>query len=155
MSQFDPTTFLDTEFDDPNEKRPPLPVENPSHPLGYYLAQIGSPEPKTGEKDGKPWMSISLPLTIEISQQLQDSLKLPEKLRLTDRVFIDMTEQGTIDNAPGKNRGQRMYREATGMNAKGVPFSWRKLEGRTVAIKMKHEIYQGTIQERVDGVFKA
>mgnify|MGYP003658915923 CR=1 FL=1 len=155
MSIFDPTTFMDAEFDEPNEKRPPLPVENPSHPLGYYLAQIGAPEPKTGEKDGKPWMSIALPLTLEISQQLQDSLKLPPTLRLTDRVFIDMTEQGTIDNAPGRNRGQRMYREATGMNAKGVPFSWRKLEGRTVAIKMKHDIYQGAIQERVDGVFKA
>lgn len=155
MSQFDPLAFLEAEFDEPNEKRPPLPVDNPAHPNGYYLATIGAPEPKTGDKDGKPWMSISLPLTLDIPQQLQDSMKLPPTLRLTDRVFIDLTEQGTIDNAPGRNRGQRMYREATGMNAKGVPFSWRKLEGRTVAIKMKHDLYQGNIQERVDGVFKA
>lgn len=155
MTQFDPTTFLDAEFDEPNEKRPPLPVDNPAHPNGYYLATIGSPEPKLGEKDGKPWMSVSLPLTLDIPPQLQDSMKLPANLKLTDRVFIDLTEQGTIDNAPGRNRGQRMYREATGMNAKGVPFSWRKLEGRTVAIKLKHDLYQGNIQERIDGVFKA
>jgi hypothetical protein len=155
MSQFDPAAFLDAEFDEPNEKRPPLPVDNPAHPNGYYLATIGSPESKNGDKDGKPWMQIVLPLVIDIPQVLQDSLKFAPTLKLTDRVFIDLTEQGTIDNAPGRNRGQRMYREATGMNAKGQPFSWRKLEGRTVAIKMKHDLYQGNIQERVDGVFKA
>jgi hypothetical protein len=155
MSAFDPMAFLEAEFDEPNEKRPPLPVDNPTHPNGYYLATIGTPDSKSGDKDGKPWMQIVLPLTLDIPQQLQDSLKFPPTLKLTDRVFIDLTEQGTIDNAPGRNRGQRMYREATDMNAKGVPFSWRKLEGRTVAIKMKHDLYQGNIQERVDGVFKA
>lgn len=155
MSQFDPLNFLDTEFDEPNEKRPPLPEDNPADTLGYYTAVIGTPESKTGEKDGKKWASVSLPLTIEIPMQLQDSMKLPPTLKLTDRVFIDLTEQGTIDNAPGRNRGQRAYREATGMNQVGVPFSWRKLEGKVVKVKIKHELYQGAVQERINQVFKA
>lgn len=155
MSAFDPVAFLEAEFDEPNEKRPPLPEDNPAHGNGYYLATIGDIDTKQGHKDDKPWMCVLVPLTIDVPPQLRESLRLPDTLKLTDRVFIDMTEQGTIDNAPGKNRGQRMYRESTGMNEKGVSFSWRKLPGRTVAVKIKHELYQGAVQEKISGVFKA
>jgi len=155
MSNFDPANFLDTEFDEPNEKRPPLPVDSGMDANGLYLAIIGDIEPKSGEKNGKVWMQMQVPLTIDVPPRLRDALKLPPSVKLTDRVFIDLTEQGTIDNSPGRNNRQRMYREAAGMNKVGVPFSWRKMTGRTVKVKVSHELYEGNIQERVAAVFPA
>lgn len=154
MSMFDPAAFLDATISETNEKRPPLLTENPASPDGLYTAMIGEITPKSGEKDGKPWMAFAVPLKIDVPQQLQDSLKLPPQITLTDRVFLDLTDQGLIDNTPGKNRGQKKYRDATGMNSPGQVFSWRKLVGQPVKVKITHDMYEGAIQERVGDVVK-
>ena len=70
----------------------------------------------------------------------------------SDLVFLDLTPQGTLDNSKGKNRQQRVYREATGMNKPGEPFSWSMLQGRTVKVKLTHELYNGEIVERISNI---
>jgi len=155
MSLFDPQAFLDAQITEVNEKRPPLPVENPASSDGLYLATIGEVSTKDGEKDGKPWLSMMVPLKIDVPQQLQDSMKMPPQVTLTDRAFIDLTDQGLIDNSPGKNRGQKKYRDATGQNVPGQPFSWRSLAGRVVKVKVDHEMWEGAPVERVGNVIKA
>lgn len=160
MSGFDPQAFLDATITEPNEKRALLPVDNPASPDGFYTAVVGTVEAKSGtiekgERAGQPWLSMLVPLTIEVPQQLQDSLKLPPTLKLTDRAFIDLTPQGAMDNAPGKNRQQKAYREACDLNKPGDSFAWRMLQGRVLKLKIDHEPYLDTIQERISKVMRA
>lgn len=159
VSGFDPAAFLQATQDQVNEKRAPIPVENPASPDGLYTAVIGDVQTASGvigkgENSGKPWISIVIPLKLEIPQQLQDGLGLPAVFTLTDRVFLDLTPQNTIDNSKGKNNGQRAYREALGMNVAGEPFSWTKTPGQALKVKISHEMYNGVIVEKVGGVFK-
>lgn len=155
-SAFDPNVFLDAQQTEVNEKRPPLPTENPDDANGLYTAVIG--EIKTdagtigkGDRVGQPWVSMLVPLRIQVPAAVQ-GLGLPPELTLTDRAFLDLTPQGGIDNAPGKNRQQRAYRDACDLNKPGEPFAWRMLTGRVVKVKVSHELYQETIQERVSNV---
>ena len=152
-SVFDPSVFLDAQINEANEKRPPLPTENPDDASGLYLAVIG--EIKTdsgtvskGDNAGKPWISMLIPLRIQVPPAVQ-GLGIPPELTLTDRAFLDLNAQGGLDNTKGKNRRQRTYRDATGTNVAGVPWSWRQLQGKTVRVKVTHELYQDSIQERV------
>ena len=156
-SSFDPSVFLNAQITEINEKRPPLPAENPSSEDGLYLAVIGEISTATGaigkgERAGQPWVSMIVPLRLQVPAEVQ-SLGIPPEMTLTDRVFLDLTPQGTLDNSKGKNRGQRTYREATDMNKPGEPFAWRMLQGRTVRVKLTHELYEGAIQERIAGIF--
>lgn len=153
-SGFDPNLFLQAQQTEVNERRNPLPTENPAEADGTYLAVIGTIKTDSGtiekgDRAGKPWLAMLVPLKIDIPAQLQDSLKLPPTLTLTDRVFIDLTDQNTIDNAPGRNRRQKDYRDALDMNKPGDVWSWQRAEGQVVRIKLKHRIYEGNIQEDI------
>jgi len=156
-SAFDPNIFLDATTEEANEKRPLIPAENPDSEDGLYTAVIG--EVKTdsgvigkGDRTGEPWISIIIPLKLQFGPQVQEK-GLPAEFQLTDRAFLDVTPEGSIDNAKGKNRAQRMYREATGLNVPGEPFSWRMVEGRIVKVKLAHELYNENIVEKVAQIF--
>ena len=158
-SVFDPNVFLDATTTEVNEKRPPIPIENPDDPNGLYTAVIG--EIKTdsgtigkGDNAGKPWASMVIPLRIQLPPSIQ-GLGLPAEFTLTDRAFLDLTEQGSIDNGKGKNRRQREYRDATGTNVPGQPWAWRMLQGKVVKVKVTHEMYEGNIQERPAAILPA
>lgn len=164
MSPFDPNVFLNATVTEVNDRRPPLPVENPAASDTYYTAVIGEVKMAGGVSDKDPskprnWLQALVPLAIEVPQQLQDAMKLGKTLTLTDRAFIDMTEAGTIDNAPGRNRRQRQYREATNMNKPGDSFSWAKLQGQVVKVKLAHRLIEepgGSYAiEEVTGILKA
>ncbi len=156
MSAFDPSVFLDAQQTEVNEVRPPLPTENPDDANGLYLAVIGEIKADTGvigkgDRVGQPWVAMVVPLRIQIPSSVQ-GLGLPPELTLTDRAFLDLTPQGAIDNAKGKNRQQRAYRDATDTNVPGEAFAWRMLQGRTVKVKLVHELYEGVIQEKISQV---
>lgn len=157
MSQatsFDPQQFLHAEQTEVNEKRPPLPLENPASPDTFYTAVIGEIKMESGtiekgERAGQPWLAAVVPLKIEVPQQLQDSFKLPPQLQLTDRVFIDLTPNRTIDNAPGRNRRQREYRDALDLNKPGDVWAWAKAQGQVVKVKHAHKMYEGEILDDI------
>lgn len=155
-SQFDPSVFLDATTTEVNEKRPPLPTENSDDPNGLYTAVIGEIKADSGtigkgERTGQPWICMVVPLRLQVPPAIQ-ALGLPPELTLTDRAFLDLTPQGGIDNSKGKNRQQRVYRDACGMNKPGEPFAWRMLQGKVVKVKVAHELYNEAIQERVAAV---
>ena len=155
-SPFDPSQFLDAQITEANEKRPPLPTENPDAADGLYVAQIGEITTASGvigkgDNAGKPWISMVVPLRIQVPASLQ-ATGLPPELTLPDRVFLDLTANGALDNAKGKNRAQRNYREACGLNKPGEAFAWRMLQGKVVKVQVKHELYQEAVQERVGQV---
>ena len=138
---------MDAVVDQPNVKRPPIEE-------GDYLATVGEVKPNSGEKDGRAWVQMILPLQVDVPPDQQAKVGA-DKITLSDRVFLDVTEQGTLDISVGKNRGMRQYRDATDLNKPGDTFSWRMLQGRMVKVKIKHELYEGEVQERIAGVAKA
>jgi hypothetical protein len=151
-SAFDPSVFLDAQVNEVNEKRPPLPVDNPDDENGLYMAVIGEIKADSGivgkgDNAGKPWVSMVIPLRVQVPAVIQ-ALGIPAELTLTDRAFLDRNPQGGLDNSKGKNRRQKDYRDATGTNVAGVPFAWRQLQGKVIKVKINHELYQDQIQER-------
>ena len=153
-SSFDPKLFLQAQVTEINEKRPPLPMENPFSPDGTYTSLMGEPTTDTGmiekgDRAGQMWLSISVPHKIEVPQQMQDTLKIQPVVVITDRVFIDLTPQKTIDNAPGRNRRQRLYREALDLNKSGDVWAWYKVAGQAIKVKVEHEMYLGEPQDRI------
>ncbi len=162
VSGFDPSIFLDAQVTEANTKRPPLPPANSAAGDGLYTAIIGevkmvSGTIEKGDRAGQPWLMAEVPLDIEVPAAVQDAMNIKlEKgtIRLTDRVFIDLTPQKTIDNSTGKNRGQKKYREALDLNKPGDVWSWRKATGQVVKVKVDHEMYNGEVQERVGMVLK-
>lgn len=158
-SVFDPQAFLDAQQTEVNERRQPLPVENPAAEDGLYTALIGevkmaSGTYEKGDNVGDPWLQAVVPLQIEVPPQLQDSLKLGKVVTLIDRPFIALTKQKTIDNSPGKNGRQKQYREALDLNKPGDVWSWRKAVGQVVKVKIAHEMYEGNVQDKPQTILK-
>lgn len=162
VSQFDPQSFLDAQQTEVNVKRPPLPVENPTSEDSYYIGVIGEVKMDTGtigkgDRTGQPWLAAIVPIDVEVPQQVQDGLGLrldKGTIRLTEYVMLDLTPQNTIDNSVGRNRRQRIYREALDMNKPGEPFSWRKAQGQVVKVKIEHEMYNGEAVDKIGNVFR-
>jgi hypothetical protein len=158
-SAFDPKLFLDASVSETNERRPPLPAENPYSPDGTYTSIMSEPTADTGtiekgDRKGEPWLSMAVQHRIEVPQQMQDAMKLQPVVVITDRVFIDLTPQKTIDNSPGRNRRQRLYREALDLNKPGDVWNWRKVAGQAVKIKVEHEMYNGEAQDRIGALLR-
>ena len=150
-SSFDPALFLDVTMDAPTEKRDPLPI-------GDYTAVIGEVTSRAWQGKADPTKSgiaLDVPLTIDVPAEIQASLGLGSTLNLKDSIMLDLTDSGMIDNAKGKNRQLRNYREALDMNKPGDVFSPRKMQGQVITVKVTHEIYQDAPVERVSGVTKA
>jgi hypothetical protein len=160
VSAFDPNQFLEATTTEVNERRNPLPTENPADANGCYTAVIG--EIKTdsgvigkGDRIGQPWVSMLIPLKLEIPAEIQQALKLDSSFTLVDRAFLDLTPQGQEDNGPGKSRQKKAYRDATGQNAPGEPFAWRMLTGKVVKVKIAHEMYNGFPVEKIAAILPA
>lgn len=145
---FNPEAFLDMPVDAPFEKRPPLPVRD------YTATILEVTAAQWMSKDqSKSGMKYDLQLELVVPDDVQASLglKMPT-FKLKDSIMLDMNEAGGLDTAPGKNRQLRVYREALGMNKPGVAFRARDMQGKLITVRLKHEDWQGTPQERVDTV---
>ena len=152
MSQFDPQVFLDATISEPSVKRPPLPA------MSDFIGIIGEVKARAwqGKKDPtQSGIAMDVPVEIDLSAypEVMKTLGIP-KVTLNDSIMLDLTEGGTIDNAPGKNGKLRRYREALNMNKPGDTFSFRAMQGRPVLVKIKHRTYEGDIYDEVDSVAK-
>lgn len=148
---FDPQAFLEMPIDTPLEKRPPLPVRD-------YNAQILEVNPAVWESKDKTRSGMKYDVLLELSvpQDVQDGLGLAMPVfKLKDSIMLDLTDQGGLDSAPGRNRVLRNYREALDMNKAGQTFRAKDMIGRLIGVRLKHEDWQGAPQERVDAVVKA
>lgn len=152
-SIFDPSSFLDATTTQESVKRPPLPA-------GIELqATITKLESRTWQGKKDPTQSgIVVDATLEFDLSANPQLKAHvgglDKITIKDGIMIDLTAEGSIDYAPGKNVKLRRYREALNLNKAGEPFSIRMLEGRIVKAKIKHDPYEGEIYDKIDSVAK-
>jgi hypothetical protein len=150
MSSFDPEAFLDITLTEPTVKRPPIPV-------GDYHGILGEIKSRAwqGKKDpSKSGIAWDVPIEIELPPSVATMVGQPT-IKVTDSIMLDITDSGSLDNSPGKNRRLRLYREALDMNKPGDSFSARAMSGRPVLVKIKHEEYEGDLYERVDAVARA
>lgn len=155
VSAFDPVAFLSTPTTEVNEERPKIPADFYTAVVGEIdLTKVKTGAYSKGERVGQPWMSLPVPLKLQLPPEVQ-SLGLPPEFQLTDHVFIDLTPSGGMDNAKGKNRRQLDYRKATNMNNPGEPFAWPMLQGRPLKVQVTHEIYEGRVQERLGVILPA
>lgn len=157
-SAFDPTAFLDATTTEAATRRPPLPIENPAATDGLYIGVLGEPKVRAwqGTKDpSKSGFACDIPVTLDVPAQLQEQLKLQPQVILTGGGFIDTTPSGAMDWAPGRNRVLRTYRDATGNNVPGQPFSLRMLAGKVVKVKIANELYQGDVLDKISTVLKS
>lgn len=146
MSTFDPQSFLDATMDEPLTKRPPI---NP----GSYSAVIGEPKTRAWQsKDGSK-SGIALDVPLEISLDANEATRVGQPtVVISDSVMLDLTENGALETAPGKNRKLRNYREALNLNNPGDKFSFRMLQGRPIKVAVKHDAVDGEVYERVGAV---
>jgi hypothetical protein len=154
MSTFDPNAFLDMPVDEVFVKRPPLPI-------GDYTATIQeiSARQWTGKEDPtKTGLAYDLTILLEIPEAVATMCNLTKpNLTLKDSVMVDLTTEGAIDSAPGRNRQLRAYRDALDMNKAGVPFRAREMAGRLLKVRIKHDIWplgSDNIIEKIAGVSK-
>lgn len=160
ISAFDPNSFLDATTSEVQTKRPLIPVGRD------VIATIGEPKsiPWTSNKDGIPrqGMRIDVPFEFDVAsfppdiQQLYmvDGKLTTTKIVITDGVMLDLTEQGAIDGAPGKNARQRQYRDALDLNKPGDRFNWRMVQGRQIRVKIRHEPYNNEVYDKIGAVAK-
>jgi hypothetical protein len=151
-SVFDPASFLDATLTEPTIKRPPIPI-------GDYTAVIGEVKARAWQGKTDPTRSgiaWDVPLTVEVPPEIQTELGLTQAtITLTDGIMLDLTDNGTIDNGPGRNRRLRMYRDAVDMNKPGDSFSARLMTGKVIKVKISHDVWEDQPVERVAGVTKA
>lgn len=154
MSQFDPMAYLDATTSEASTRRPPLPVKEFIATIGEVKSRTGTfQDKKTGES--RSYVALDIPVEFDISSDPElVKIQGTSKVTLTDGLFLDLTKEGYIDYAPGKNNKLRRYREATGQNVGGQPFSPRMLSGRPIRARIKHEPYEGETYDKIDAVAK-
>lgn len=154
--QFDPSAFLDLPVDQAFERRPPLPVKDyPAIIQDVTARQWQSKDKYNADGSPKTGIAYDVSLSLQIPLDVKDQLGLKtDTLTLKDSIMLDLNDQGGLSTEPGANRQLRQYREALDMNKPGVAFRARDMIGRMVLVRIKHEEYQGNIQERPAGVAK-
>lgn len=153
MTEFNPLAILEGTTTEEFKKGIALPV-------GDYIGVIAEFDREKSFKSGtqkadptKKWSAINVRIDIDLTQYPEAmSVVNQEKASLFDMVMLDLTPSGTLDYATGKNNRLRKYREALGQNTPGTPWAPTHMQGRPVKVKVKHEIYEGEPQARVDAV---
>lgn len=136
-SIFSPDSFLDATTTEESVKRPPLPAGRD------FISNIKSIKSRTWQGKTDPTkggivVDVQHEFDLSAYPEVRAALGGLEKVVITDGIMLDLTEQGNIDYSPGKNGKLRQYRDATGLNVAGQPFSIRMFEGRMVRARIKH-----------------
>lgn len=156
-THFDPTAFLDMPVDQEFTKRPPIPaMDYPATISDITAREWQSKDKYDAQGNLKKGIAYDVALTLEIPLSIREATGIKsETLQLKDSIMLDLNDQGGLSTETGANRQLRNYREALDMNKPGVVFRAREMIGRRLLVKVKHEDYQGNIQERPAGVSAA
>lgn len=155
MSQFDPNSYLDSQTTEQSTRRPPLPA---GREFVGEIKEIKVSAWDTSKKNPEnPKSGIRFDIAIEFDLSADPGLVQAQgtsKVTIVDGVIPDLTENGSIDYAPGKSGKLRRYREALGLNEPGSIFAPRMMQGRMIRAKIKHDPYDGEIYDKIDSVSK-
>jgi hypothetical protein len=130
-SKFDPSNLLNVGLSTEE-----IPSERTLIPEGEQRFVVGKPKIESGEKDGKVWVKINFPMSLDEAGVL-DELNVKE-LRTTYGFFLDLTDDGMIATGPNKNIRLGQMFQATGLEGEDV--SINQVEGRQVIGSVKHRM---------------
>lgn len=147
MSIFDPQQFLNAAITTELKKRP---LVSPAVYSGIIQApKIRQWQSKDGTKSG---YAIDFPIQIQLPDSEAARVGQPT-VTLTDGGFLDTTDGGGLDMAPGRNRTLRLYYDACGINKPGSTPAM--LQGRSIRVQVGHGAYQGEPVEEIKSIAKA
>jgi len=132
---FDAVNFMSTVYNETND------TKRINCPAGEYMAQITKVEPRSGiigkgERTGETWAGLAL--TCDIQDEGVKAFCQRDKVIVTANLMLDLTAQGGLDMGKQRNITLGQWREATGLNRPGQPFSPMMFTGQMVKIMVKH-----------------
>lgn len=136
-SKFDPSNLLNTGLSTDE-----IPAERTLIPEGEQRFIVGKPKVESGEKDGKVWAKVNLPLILDEPAVLQD-LNVAE-LRSSYSFFLDLTEENMIATGPNKNIRLGQLFQAVGLEGDDITIN--QVEGRQVIGNVKHRMSDRGVQ---------
>jgi hypothetical protein len=150
-SIFSPETFLDATTTEESVKRPPMPAGR-EFPSTLKSVKSRAWQGKKDPTKGGIVVDVVHEFDLSAFPDVMTALGGIDRVTITDGIMLDLTEGGSIDYSPGKNSKLRKYRDATGLNVAGQPFSIRMLEGRMVKSMIGHRPNENDPQEVFDQV---
>lgn len=105
-------------------------------PEGEPIFKIGKPKINSGEKDGKTWARLTLPLDC-VDKEVLSELGV-EKIGARYEFFLDLTENGTLASGVNQNVALGQAFEAAGLYGGEAAIS--QFEGRTVRGRVKIKV---------------
>lgn len=132
---FDPNQFLDAQYTESNDtKITPVPV-------GEYVGLVDSVKVRQwASKDDPSKSGLTLDVVWSIDDAEVKQFLGREKITVKQGVMLDINEAGQLDFGKGRNVGLGRLREATLLNAPGVPFAFSMLPGRVAKVAVSHRI---------------
>lgn len=103
-------------------------VERTLIPEGEWQYRIGKVKVNSGEKDGKPWAQLNIPLEC-IDTEVLTELNV-EKIGARTQFFLDLDENGRL--AKGTNMNVNLGRAFDAAGLRGESANILALEGRVV-----------------------
>lgn len=110
-------------------------IERTLIPEGDWMFRIGKPKTNSGEKDGKNWVQVILPLEC-IDQEVLTELGV-EKIGTRIQFFLDLDENNMLAKGPNMNIDLGRAFNAAGL--RGGEASILNLEGRQVRAQVKQK----------------
>lgn len=133
MSSFDPATFLETSYEDEIDTTI-IPIPEDDHP-----AQVEKLMTRQFEgKDGILYTVMDVLWHITAPEVAEHTKN--EKPMARQSLFIDITEQGSIDMSKGKNRQLGLLRKALNQNKAGKAWNPNMLINAPAKVRIKQRV---------------
>lgn len=146
MSEFDPSVFMNQQFEEANDtKITPCPA-------GETLGLADKVEVVPWSSQEKGTSGLKLRILWDVQDDAIRQLLGRDKVVVPQDVMLDLTEEGGLDMGKGKNTRLGRLREALKLNTPGEPFAFSMIQGRLAKINVKHREHQGDIYGEVDRV---
>lgn len=146
---FDTDSFLNASIQGSNSTKT-IPV-----PEGDYTGVVEKIEPRQWQSRDGSKTGISLDVQWLIEDQGVKEFLGRDTVTCKQGIMLDLTPDGSLDMAPGKNVGLGRLREAINQNDPSKPFSFHDVPGQMAKVKVKHRTTEdGDTFAEVKGVAK-
>jgi hypothetical protein len=148
MSTFDAQSFLDATVTASNDTKV-IPV-----PIGEYMGIIDKVNPRPWQSKDGSQSGIALDVTWTVEDAAVKQQLGRENVTCRQGIMLDLTPQGGLDLAKGKNIGLGRLREAVGKNQEGEAFAFSMLPGLSAKISVTHRLVGEDTYSEVKSVAK-
>lgn len=141
---FDPKQFLQRETTSSNS------TEFLPTPAGVWPAAIKNVDATMMGKEGAKRPVLQVEYSID-SAEVREQMGRPE-VTIKQNIFLDVNEDGALQNGKGQNVQLGRLRDAVGQNVDGQNWSPLMLIGQVVQIEVVHKAGDKGIMANVDAV---